>query len=138
MTEAFDVGENLPEIAVDLRYENESPPYLVGETHSIVTNYPGGEFQGNQAWTAGGMLPSVGTLESVISLRAGPSGMATQTSSGFVAPLGLLKITVDANSLTESPSAPFDIGALPSLLLRVTMAPGGYKGLLAQGMREAN
>jgi len=138
MTDAFDVGENLPEIAVDLRYENESPPYLVGESHSIVTNYPGGEFQGIQSWTAGGMNPSVGTLASIMSLRAGTSGMAIQSSPGFVAPLGLLKVTVDATGLTESSSGPFDVGALPSLLLKVTMAPGGYKGLLAQGMREAN
>jgi hypothetical protein len=138
MTLAFDDGENLPDIAIDLRYENESPPYLVGEDHSIVTNYPGGEFQGIQPWTLGGLNPSVGTLETIMSLRAGSSGMAIQSSSGFVSPLGLLKITVDADSLTESPSGPYNLGTLPSLLLKVTMAPGGYKGLLAQGMREAN
>jgi hypothetical protein len=138
MTSAFDVGENLPAIAGDLRYENESPPYLIGQDHNIQTNYPGGEWQGIQPWTTGGMNPSGGTLENIMSLRSGTSGMAIQSSPGFVAPLGLLKITVDASGLIESPSGPYVEGILPSLLLKVTMAPGGYKGLLAQGMREAN
>ena len=40
MTMAFDDGENLPDIAVDLRYENESPPYVVAENHNARTNYP--------------------------------------------------------------------------------------------------
>jgi len=138
MIDAFDVGENLDEIIGDVRDENQEPPYVIGENASIKEFYPGGEHQGIQQWTVGGMNPSAGTLESVISLRAGPSGMAIQNSPGFVAPLGLLKITVDADGLTESSSGPFVEGDLPSLLLKVTMAPGGYKGLLAQGMREVN
>lgn len=138
MIDAFDVGENLEEITGDVQFENDNPPYLTGEDGTVDEFYPGGQNQGDNPWTAGGLNPSIGTLESIMSLRAGTSGMAIQSSSGFVAPLGLLKITVDADSLTESPSGPYDLGVLPSLLLKVTLAPGGYKGLLAQGMREAN
>ena len=138
MIEAFDVGENLPEIVTDLRYENDEPPYLIGLEGGSLEFYPGGEYQGIQPWTAGGMNPSFGTLQSVLSIRGGTSAVGTTTVGGFVAPCGLLKLTVDADSLQESPSGPYDLGVLPSLMVCVTMAPGGYKGLLAQGMREVN
>ena len=138
MIDAFDTGENFPEIITDLRYENDVAPYLIGEEGSSSEFYPGGEFQGVQDWTVGGMNPSYGTLETVLTVRAGDSAMAKDGAPGFVAPLGLLHVTVEADSLTDSPIGPFDLGQLPSLMLRVTLAPGGYKGLLAQRMQEAN
>lgn len=138
MIDAFDVGENLPEIVTDLRYENDTAPYVVGEEGGSAEFYPGGEAQGIQPWTAGGLNPSSGTLETILSVRAGTSSMGTASERGFVSPLGLLHITVNAASLVESPTGPYDLGDLPSLMLRVTLAPGTYKGLLAQSMQEAN
>ena len=138
MIEAFDVGELAGPIVTDLRYENDTPPYLIGEEGVTAEFYPGGEHQGIQPWTVGGMNPSIGTLEGILSIRGGSSSVGTTGMGGFVAPLGLIKFTVDAEGLTESLSGPYELGTLPSLLLKVTLAPGGYKGLLAQGMRDVN
>jgi len=56
---------------------------------------------------------------------------------GFVAPCGLIKIEMNATGvLPGSPPAP---GAPPmSIWMKIRMAPGNYKGLLAQSMQEAN
>ena len=55
---------------------------------------------------------------------------------GFVVPCGLLLVAFQYAGIGIPTPAP--AGSIGSCMLRVTLAPGGYKGLLAQSMQEAN
>ena len=141
--EMIDVGEIQEDVITNLQDNNNNPPYVIanqtGEEY-----YPCGENQANQPWNTAGFTFN-GQLEDILSVNAGYAvlpasrfGVQSDTMGGFVAPCGLLAVDYYAEGLTDTPSGPFEEGYFPSLLLRVTLAPGGYKGLLAQSMQEAN
>jgi len=111
--EAFDVGEDLDEIREDIEDSNDSPPYSLGSPGSAASFYPGGTIQG-------GLL-----TETVLFTRA---GLGTQThAGGFTAPCGLLRVVVAG-----------DEGAATDSILKISLMPGSYKGVMARGMREVN
>jgi len=132
--EMFDVGMDDEDVVDNLQERNNEPPYLV---YRNVANeaYPGGSFQGIGPIDGGGGSHP-GVLMDVLSIGASQN-FNSDTMSGFVAPCGLVKIEYAASGvLPGSPPAP---GAPPiSLWMKVVMAPGQYKGLLAQSMQEAN
>ena len=137
-----DVAEIIEDVMTNYQEHNHTPPYLIDDDTSVEF-YPGGANQANTQWVTNGFGPE-GQVEGIMNVRSNISGASATTGwgshslGGFIAPLGLLKITYGANNLDDTNSAPLPAQYLPSLLLRVTLAPGGYKGLLAQGMREAN
>lgn len=127
------VGDNMDEIIVNFQQHNHSPPYLLEERGSEEF-YPGGANQG--LWDLNGNYD--GTLEGILSVNAGgaSSNFAQTSMSGFVAPLGLLYIAHGyTGAQIPSPALP---GTPGSCLLRITLAPGEYKGLMARTMQEAN
>lgn len=131
--EMEDVGESMPEVIGNLQEANQQPPYIV-DNDSADEYYPGGANQGTiSPW---GGLPLVGQLEDILKVRGGTSGLGTDVLGSFVAPCGLLKIVGDMS--VTAVSTPWQAEAVPSALLRITLAPGTYKGLLAQSMQEAN
>jgi hypothetical protein len=112
MREAFDVGDDLDEIRLDILYNNNEPPYMVGEPGGIPTFYPGGTQQG-------GLV-----TEAVLFSRG---GLGTQTfAGGFTAPCGLLRVVVNS-----------DEGSSNCTLI-VRLMPGDYKGLMARPMVDVN
>jgi len=126
-----DVGFIQDDIITNFQEHNHVPPYLI-DNDSSVEFYPGGNNQG--IWNLVGSYK--GQLEDIISVRAGSSSVSSDTIPGFVAPLGLLKVAYEAAA--TPPVLPAVAGTPPQLIMRVTLAPGGYKGLLAQSMQEAN
>lgn len=111
MREAFDVGEDLDDIREDIEDDNDSPPYVVGAPGSALSFYPGGTQQGGLQ------------LETVMFTR---DGLGTQThSGGFTAPCGLLRVVAASDPGTD-------------VVLKITLMPGDYKGVMARGMREVN
>ena len=63
--------------------------------------------------------------ETVLFTRA---GLGTQThAGGFTAPCGLLRVVVAG-----------DEGEATDSILKITLMPGSYKGVMARGMREVN
>ena len=129
--EMEDVGNDMSDIVTNMQDANTEPPYLI-DNDTADEFYPGGANQG--LWTKLGNYD--GQLEDVLSVRSGTSSMSSDTTGSFIAPCGLLCIAYQyAGPGTSSPTPPGSVG---SCLLRVTLAPGGYKGLLAQSMQEAN
>lgn len=128
------VGEDMGEIIGNYQDHNQQPPYVI-DVDTTDEYYPGGINQGTLALWGG--IKHYGQLEDVLNVRSGPSGLGTDGCGGFVAPCGLLKIVGDM-MVTSVGAGAFSPYAIPSALLRVTIAPGGYKGLLAQSMQEAN
>lgn len=111
MVEAFDDGDNLAQIEGNVRAHNDEPPYYLEENAaSGAEYYPGGS-------------SGMGGLAVVADLQA--TQYQTQKSSGsFAANCGLVKLTNTGN-----PS-----GAL----IRIRLAAGPYKGLLAMPMQDVN
>lgn len=112
MVEAFDVGDNLPDIRDDIIYENDSPPYPVGRD-SAFEFYPGGQYQGDAL-----------QLQDYLSVRSGTS-LRSDSSGPFVANLGLLFI--------DCHTATFD-----NSIIKITVMPGKYKGVGARPMQDVN
>lgn len=141
--EMIDVGEIQTEVVDNVQGANNEPPYLIAQA-TAEEYYPGGTLQSGYAWNAAGFAFD-GQLEDMLSVNAGYAvapasryGVSSDGMGGFVVPCGLLAINYYAEGLTDTPSQPFEDPYWPSLLLRVTLVPGGYKGLLAQGMKDAN
>ena len=109
MVQSMDVGDNLAEIELNVRGANrETPYYLNGDAGSGIEYYPGGH--------------QIGGLEFVADLST--TQYQTQKSSGgFLANCGLLKLTTTG---TEQ------------ALLRIRLAPGDYKGVMARPMQDVN
>lgn len=107
-----DVGEDLDDIIGNFQRENTNPPYPIME-NNIFETYPGVTF---------GIESSYGQMkEGSMQISDG----IRSTMSGFVAPLGLLYIAC---------------GGLESgtVNVQVKIAPGSYKGVMAQSMKVAN
>ena len=132
--EMFDVGMDDETIVDNFQDSNNEPPYLIYKG-SADEAYPGGSFQGIGPIDGGGGLHP-GVLVDVLSINAA-NNFNSDTMSGFVAPCGLIKIEFDATGVQPgNPAAP---GRPPiSFWMKVVMAPGEYKGVLARSMVEAN
>lgn len=129
--EMIDVGEIQEEVVDNIQQENNRPPYVIAN-QTAEEYYPGGENQG--LYNKFGNYD--GALEDILSVRAGSSSVSSDSMGGFVAPCGLLYLSYSfAGSGLPSPQPQ---GVAGSALLRITLAPGNYKGLLAQSMQEAN
>ncbi len=131
--EMFDVGEDTSDIVTNFQDANQSPPYLMGED-GTEEYYPGGSFQGIGPYDASGVVHP-GELIDVLSIGASQN-FNTDTCPGFVAPCGLVKIEYRATGVL--PASPASLNYQPAFWMKVTLAPGTYKGLLAQSMQEAN
>ncbi len=139
--EMVDDGEAMPDVVYNLKNANQQPPYLI-DNDTADEYYPGGANQGSLAIAGNGYDPEL-QLEDVVSVNAGFAtgskfGTSSEVVPGFVAPCGLLGIQYHAESLTDTASGPLETDYFPSLVMRVTLAPGHYKGFLAQSMQEAN
>ncbi len=139
--EMFDVGDNDNQIITNYQDANDIPPYLIG-LDSALEYYPGGANQGTLPIAPNGFNTEL-QLEDIISVNAGFAtgskfGTASEVVPGFIAPCGLLGIRYHAESLSDTPTGPLEPDYFPSLMMRITLAPGPYKGLLAQSMQEAN
>lgn len=130
----MDVGDNLSEIIDNYQEANNQPPYVI-DVDTGDEFYPGGSAQGIGPIDGGG-ITHPGVLVDVLSIGA-TQNFNSDTCGGFVAPCGLIKIEYSATGVL--PDASPDPGAPPlSFWMKVIMAPGEYKGLLAQSMVEAN
>jgi len=129
----FDVGDDTGEIITNLQDNNEQPPYLMGRD-GIEEYYPGGGFQGIGPYDSSGIVHP-GELIDVLSIGASQN-FNSDTAPGFVAPCGLVKIEYSASGV--APASPATLNYKPAFWMKVTLAPGEYKGLLAQSMQEAN
>jgi hypothetical protein len=108
MVEAFDDGDNLAQIEGNVRAHNDEPPYYLEENAGSGSEYYPGGSSG------------MGGLAVVADLAA--TQYQTQKSSGsFMANCGLLKLTSTGSGL-----------------LRIRLAPGPYKGLMALPMQDVN
>ncbi len=139
--EMEDVGEIQEEVVDNLQQANQQPPYVI-DVDTVNEFYPGGVNQGTLAIAPNGFNTEL-QLEDVISINAGFAtgsnfGTASEIVPGFVVPCGLLGIRYHAESLSDTPTGPLTADYFPSLMMRITLAPGHYKGFLAQSMQEAN
>lgn len=140
--EMVDVGETIPELIDNLQEANQEPPYIVDNDTSD-EYYPGGVNQGNKDWAPNGFNALGLQLEDVVSITSGFAtgtrfGTASEVVPGFTVPCGLLGIRYHAEGLLDTPSGPLEEGYFPSLMMRITLAAGTYKGVLARSMQEAN
>ena len=107
--EMFDVGDDTGDIVTNAQDKNDQLPYL-NDVDSAHEFYPGGENQGNGA-----------TLVDVISIVAGNRTIASSTVGPFLANCGLIVFATDA-----------------AAQVKITVAPGDYKGIMARPMQEVN
>lgn len=119
MNQMFDVGDNLNEIREDIVEQNDEPPYLNGDANTVDEYYPGGAAQA--------LAPQI---ECSLATRA-TYFSSTQYGKGFLAPCGLLQI---GWSYGGGESGSFPAG----LYIRVTLAPGSAKGIMARPMKDVN
>jgi len=128
--EMFDVGMDDETIVDNFQDSNNEPPYLIYKG-SADEAYPGGSFQGA---SFGSQLD--GQFVDILGVNAGQN-YNSDTCPGFVAPCGLIKINYHATGV--SLPSPSPAGGMPfGLWMKITLAPGSYKGVLAQSMQEAN
>lgn len=118
MLEMFDVGDNLEEIRADIQFENDSPPYLVGEGGTSLEYYPGGAYQATTY---------LSHIHDYLVTRKGTS-LAMDATGSFLAPCGLIRL----EALVDPEDAP------TQMTVFVEVAPGPVRGLLAQPMQEMN
>ncbi len=128
--EMVDVGEITGEVALNLVGSNDQPPYII-DVDTADEYYPGGT---NQGTSYGSQLD--GQFVDILAVNAGQN-YNTDTCPGFVAPCGLIKINLNASGV--SLPSPSPAGGMPfGIWMKVTLAPGEYKGVLALPMQEAN
>ncbi len=128
--EMFDVGMDDEAVVDNLQTANNEPPYLLYRDSGDEA-YPGGAFQGPNYGTQ-----LDGQFVDILAVNAGQN-YNTDTCPGFVAPCGLLKINY--NAVGVNVPSPIQAGDMPfGIWMKITLAPGTYKGLLAQSMQEAN
>lgn len=130
----FDVADDSSDIITNFQDHNHRPPYLIGDD-DIHEYYPGGSLQGFSGGT-GGAVPYSGQFVDILAVNASQN-FNTDTCPGFVAPCGLIQLNYNATG-ANVPGVP-QVGDMPfGLWLKLTLAPGSYKGALAQSMQEAN
>lgn len=132
--EMIDVGLDTGDIIENYQEHNHVPPYEIG-VNSPEEFYPGATTQGIGPLDPGGN-PVPGVLFDVLSINAGQN-YNSDNSGGTTVPCGLLKLAWTASGVAkESPPS----GFLPptTLWMKITVAPGEYKGAAARSMVVAN
>lgn len=124
-TEMEDLGEQAEPLQDNIRFENSSPPYIIGGVDSQFEFYPAGG--NNPAGTGGVNTALKGTLQDRLLLRSG-TALATDQTGPFSAYLGMLHFT----------NAFFVDDALESVVVRVKVMAGTYKGIAARDMGDVN
>jgi hypothetical protein len=128
--EMFDVGMDDSEIIDNMQDHNRDPPYLIYR-QSGDEAYPGGSFQGVNYGTQ-----LDGQFVDILAVNAGQN-FNSDTCPGFVVPCGLIKINY--NAVGVNVPNPIQPGDMPfGIWMKITLAPGEYKGLLALPMPEVN
>ncbi len=107
-----DSGSQEPELATVIQDENENPPY-------DLNNYPQGDTNAPVAVTVGYGAVSAAEVDGRI--------------GGFVAPCGLLEISVKAY---DSSGAVLPAAATPTIDMLLHVSPGTYKGVAAIPMGQ--
>lgn len=116
-SQMFDVGEDMIEIIDSVRDQNESPPYLVGGVDSAEEFYPWGmQAQTNVAGSIQG-----NQLDFLI-VRTGAT-IATDSTGPFTALCGLIWFNNDTGA---------------SLIAKIKVSVGDYKGVMSRSMLEVN
>ncbi len=131
--EMFDVGLDDNVIIDNFQDRNDEPPYLIYRNVDAEA-YPGGSFQGIGFLDTGGN-PVPGQMLDILSCNASQN-YNTDAMAGFVAPCGLIRIDYSASGV--APLAPPAPGSPSPFWMKIVLAPGEYKGLMAQSMQEAN
>lgn len=108
-----DDGDDLEKVGQNVSTNNFAPPYLVGN-ESQHEWYPGGANN-----------PLAGsTIRDILTIRSGTGAFASDSTGAFTALCGLIAIT----NLSET----------DDLALKITWAPGDYKGVMARSMQDVN
>ncbi len=105
----FDVGDDTSDIVTNAQDKNDNLPYL-NDIDSSDEFYPGGSNTGNGA-----------TVVDTLSIVAGNRTIASSTTGPFLANCGLLLFGTDA-----------------AVAVKITLAPGDYKGVMARPMQDVN
>ncbi len=104
-----DTGSQEPELADEIEFANDNPPYALAD-------YPGGDTNAPTTWVVGYGATSAAEVDGRI--------------GGFVAPCGLLELSVIAY---DSAGAPV---AAPEVDVILHVAPGMYKGTASVPMGQ--
>lgn len=124
-SEMQDLGEIVEPLQDNIRFENSSPPYIIGGVDSQFEFYPAGSQ--NPAGAGGVNTGLNGTLQDRLLLRSS-TALATDQTGPFSAFLGLIHFT----------NGFFVAGALAPVLVRVKVMAGTHKGIAARDMGEVN
>lgn len=119
MVEAFDEGETFDEITADVMAENNSPPYIIDGPNSDAEFYPGGSRNA---------IPGLELAQVDVYTTAGTALTRTPGSGAFLCTAGLLQMTSTVTGQT---------GANVNYL-KITLAPGLAKGLMARDIKDVN
>lgn len=112
-----DVGDNLEEVIDSARYTGNQPPYAM-DSNTEFEFYPGGGNQGS-----GG-----NTIIDILSVRAG-STIASDNSGPFLASCGLIRLNFQGDWYQSNAY---------NGVIKVTLAPGDYHGVMARKMQDVN
>ena len=118
MNDAFDDGNNLEEVALDVIAENDQPPYLLDQDTTFEF-YPGGEHN---------IVPGSEFAQVDVYTSAGTALTRTPGSGPFLCNAGLLQMTSSISGQTGS-----NVN-----YLKITLAPGMAKGLMARDIKDVN
>ncbi len=121
-TEMEDLGEIAEPLQDEIRFRNDSPPYVIGGTNSTHEFYPGGA--NNPEMTS---ASDPGVLVDRLFLRGG-TALASDQTGPFSAHLGLLWFNnaYKAADVTTAVTA------------RIVVMPGSYHGVMARDMKDVN
>lgn len=134
--EMTDVGEITDEVIVNYSQANNNPPYII-DVNTADEYYPGGTNQGTGPIDSGGNVVA-GNVVDILSIGGGANFNSDRTVEPILAPCGLLKLTYDASGVGQEPE-PLAPGRPPSSFwMKITLAPGMYKGIAARSMVVAN
>lgn len=133
--EMEDTGEIMEDVVDNFQEHNNEPPYLL-DGNSPDEYYPGGVNQGIGPLDGAGD-PKAGALMDILSINANQN-YNSDTMGGFIAPCGLIKFDIRASGVAtpspvNNPGQPFS-----AFWLKVVLAPGEYKGVMARSMQEVN
>lgn len=129
----FDVGTDTGDIIDNYQDRNHVPPYLLG-VDGPDEYYPGASIQSIGPLDSSG-VQHAGQLVDILSIGASQN-FNSDTCPGFVAPCGLIKLEYRATGVL--PASPATNNYQPAFWMRLVLAPGEYKGVLALPMQEVN
>ncbi len=121
-TEMEDLGQIAESLQDNLRFENDSAPYLIGGVDSLYEFYPGGA---NNPETTTSSDP--GVLVDRLFLR-GNTALASDQTGPFSAHLGMLWFN---NAYTAA-------DVTTAVTARIVIMPGSYHGVMARDMKDVN